>query len=82
MIKRRIEVTRETWRRIRVERAARICPVCQTPPELVSIDDAAARCGIRISVLSDAIKSGCLTVWPVERMVCLGCVKRLRKENT
>jgi hypothetical protein len=85
-MKRRIEVTRERWRRIRVEsREPAVCPFCRGAPELASIAAAIERCGVSEVSLAGWIQSGLLTVWQTqsgEPAVCLGCVRRRWKEET
>ena len=83
-MKRRIEVTRERWRRIRVEsRGPAVCASCRGAPELAPIAAAAERCGVSAARLTGAIGSGLLSVWETgggEPAVCLGCVKRLKED--
>jgi hypothetical protein len=80
-VKRRIEVTCESWRRIRIESSEpRLCPFCRGVAELASIPATIQRCGVSEASLAGSIRSGLLTVWQTkdgETAVCLGCVKRL-----
>ena len=84
-MKRRIEMTRERWRRIRIEsNEPRVCPFCRGAPELASIPAAIECCGVSEALLAGPIRSGLLTVWQTQGgdpAVCLGCVKRLKRER-
>ena len=81
MIKRRIEVTREHWKRIRVEgHGAGVCPLCRGVSVLASMPLDTKKAGVSAAQLSDAIQSDKVMVWETESgelMVCLGCVKNL-----
>jgi hypothetical protein len=85
MKKRRIEVTRERWTRIRIERhASVVCPVCRGAPDLSFVPAAAEQTGVSEDDLNRAIRSGLLPVWETqasEAFVCLGCLRKLQKEK-
>jgi len=82
-MKRRIEVTRERWRRVRVEsREPAVCPFCRGAPELAPIPAAIEQCGVSEASLAGSIRSGLLTVWQTqggEPAVCVGCLRRLKE---
>jgi hypothetical protein len=82
-VKRRIEVTRERWQRIRIESpGAAMCAFCHGVPELASVPAAVERCGVSEALLTGAIRSGVLAAWQAqggEEAVCLGCVRRLKE---
>jgi len=81
-MKRRIEVTRERWRRIRIDsRERRVCPFCRGAPELASIPAAVERSGVSEASLVGSIRSGLLGVWQTQDgqpAVCLNCVDSLK----
>jgi len=85
MKKRRIEVTRERWSRIRIEsRGPAVCPSCRGAPDLVLPPVASERTGLSVDDVNRAIRAGLLPVWEMqsgEAMVCLNCLRKLRGEK-
>ena len=84
MKKRRIEVIRERYTRIRIESHGPVCPVCRGAPELAFLPAASERTGVSAIDVERAVRSGLLAVWEtqsIEPMVCLGCLKKLREEK-
>jgi hypothetical protein len=85
MKKRRIEVTRERWTRIRIEaRVPPVCPFCRGAPELVPAPVASERTGLSVEEVNRAINAGVLAAWETqgsESVVCLGCVRKLKQEK-
>ena len=85
MKKRRIEVTRERWTRIRIEsHGPAICPLCRGAPELTFLTTASERTGVTAEDLNRAIRSALLPLWETqggEALVCLGCLRKLREEK-
>ena len=80
-MKRRIEITRESSRRIRLQSSGPLrCAGCGSPPELVTVAEAARLIGAPLSTLEAAIEFRRLQVWPAD-VVCLHCVRKFRKEN-
>jgi hypothetical protein len=82
MSKRRIRITREYWRRVRIQVGeGSLCPGCRRTPDLVRISDAAALASIDSDVLDGAVRSGSLPAWNLgpEQLVCLFCVENLGK---
>jgi hypothetical protein len=78
-MKRRIEVTRECWRRIRIGREARVCPFCHGAAELASIPSPIDKCGVSEASFARNIRSGLVAMWQMddgEPAVCLGCLNR------
>ncbi len=86
MRKRRIEVTRERWTRIRLEsRGPLVCPLCRGAPDLAFPPVASERSGVSPADVNSAIRSGLLPLWETESgeaLVCLGCLRKLREERT
>ena len=85
MKKRRIEVIRERYTRIRIENhGPAVCPVCRGAPDLAFLPAASERTGVSAVDVERAVRSGLLAVWEtqsIEPMVCLGCLKKLREEK-
>jgi hypothetical protein len=86
MKKRRIEVTRERWTRIRIEsHAPVICPLCHGAADLSFLPAAPERTGVSQEDVNRAIRSGLLPVWEAqtgEALVCLDCLRKLKEEKT
>lgn len=86
MKKRRIDITRERWTRIRVEsRGPGLCPSCRGAPDLASPSVASEQSGVSLGHVNSAIRSGLLPRWETEggeALVCLGCLGKLREERT
>lgn len=85
MKKRRIEVTRERWTRIRIECGDRaVCPFCRGAPDLALLPGAAERSGVTAEDLKKAIRSGLLPVSETpegKTWVCLDCLRKLKEEK-
>ena len=85
MKKRRIEVIRERYTRIRIEsHGAAVCPFCRGAPDLAFLPAASERTGVSAVDVDRAVRSGLLSLWETqsnEPMVCLGCLKKLREER-
>ena len=82
MKKRRIEVTREKWTRLRIESRGRTaCPLCRDAPNLVFMTTASQRTGISEERLLRAVRTGVLPAWELDNrgvLVCLGCLEKLK----
>ena len=73
MSRRRIEIVRETWRRLHFEsEQSPWCPGCRRITELIPVTEAA-----------DVIGGDVISIWQVagQPMVCAECVKRLREDK-
>ena len=85
MKKRRIEVTRERWTRIRIEsHGPAVCPLCRETSDLTFLRTAAEQTGVSAEDVNRAIRSALLPVWETqngEALVCLGCLRKLREEK-
>ena len=85
MKKRRIEVIRERYTRIRIEsHGPAYVPSVAAPPNLAFLPAASERTGVSAIDVERAVRSGLLAVWEtqsIEPMVCLGCLKKLREEK-
>ena len=85
MKKRRIEVTRERWTRIRIESpGSAVCPSCRGSPDLALLPAALALMDVREEGVNRLIRSGLLPVWETPRgeaLICLGCLRKLSEEK-
>ena len=84
MFKRRMEITRERWTSFSFRgHTALSCKSCGLVPELVRVDDAAARLGLPLADIDRAIASGILGCWNAgeHRLVCLRCTKSHWEKN-
>jgi len=77
---RRIEITRETWTRLRVQGiAGSICPRCRTAEDLMPFREAARAALVLPDRLELAVRTGLVAVCdgPDGSLVCLGCIRDL-----
>jgi hypothetical protein len=74
MSRRRIEIIRETWRRLHFENEeSSWCPGCRRITEFIPVTEAA-----------DVMGGDVISIWHVagQPMVCAECVKRLREDKS
>jgi hypothetical protein len=85
MKKRRIEVTRESWTRLRIESRGRAaCPLCSGAPNLAFMATASQRTGVSEERLLRAVRAGVLLAWELENrevLVCLGCLEKSKTQG-
>jgi hypothetical protein len=85
MKKRRIEVTRERWTRLRIESRGRVaCPLCGGAPDLAFMANASQRTGVSEERLLRAVRAGVLPAWELDDrkvLICLGCVEKLKTQG-
>ena len=84
-MKRRIEITREKWTRLRVHSAAaQPCSRCGSVPELKTVAEAAAAVAIDAERIARAIDTEKLAKWKASNgpLVCLRCAQLLFGEKS
>ena len=83
-MKRRIEITRERWTRVRAQATnGPLCSGCGSVRELMPLADAARAAAVSADRLGLAVKTGLLAACdaPGGSLVCLGCIHALLISN-
>jgi len=79
-MKRRIEITRERWTRVRVQPGGSPrCAGCGSTPELRTVSEAAQAVAVAVEQIERALHRGELATWNASNglLVCLQCVQNL-----
>jgi hypothetical protein len=83
-MKRRIEITREKWTRLRMHSdIAQRCSRCGSTAQLKTVAEAVAAAAIDVESIARAIDRRELATWQASNgpLVCLRCVQLLFGEN-